>query len=481
MNYIETVQYYPTPKPLAELMMKRFSKGEKFMRQFKSILEPSAGKGSLIKAFKDQNGRYCRTNFFACEISSELRQLLASDNIPVLSSDFLEADLSNHYFDGVMMNPPFRNGVEHLLKAWSWLAPGGRLICVLNASSVESPSLFGKDQLLAKVLADNESEVTYHENQFTNAENKTGVRVAVVMIDKPKAEENFEHIFEDLGQASDEMPDDEFEADEPGLIPFNQIRALVDAYRRTLAAHAALNKAYEGIQALCPVALPDGVNPTCPQYNEFALAVRKGCWHKVFAETKISNYMTGEMKKEFDKFVITQANLEFSEENVANLLCSLVSQIEMIRKKAVEQIFDKFTKYYDENRCHIEGWKTNKRWHANKKIILPFCGERDWSGGTVSLNYRGGHETVDDIEKALCLLTGTRLDEVSEKWQPEARCPRSSIYWVMRKVEAGKWYETEFFRAKLFKKGTLHLQFKTDELWRDFNVTACEGKNWVGG
>ena len=42
------------------------------------------------------------------------------------------------------------------------------------------------------------------------------------------------------------------------------------------------------------------------------------------------------------------------------------------------------------------------------------------------------------------------------------------------------WFESEFFRIKFFKKGTVHLVFKDVDLLAVFNRAAAEGKNWVG-
>ncbi|MCP4761329.1 MAG: DUF4942 domain-containing protein, partial [archaeon] len=38
---------------------------------------------------------------------------------------------------------------------------------------------------------------------------------------------------------------------------------------------------------------------------------------------------------------------------------------------------------------------------------------------------------------------------------------------------------SEFFNFRCYKKGTLHLHFKDDWLWEEFNMRACAGKNWL--
>jgi hypothetical protein len=39
--------------------------------------------------------------------------------------------------------------------------------------------------------------------------------------------------------------------------------------------------------------------------------------------------------------------------------------------------------------------------------------------------------------------------------------------------------ESTFFEIKFFKKGTVHLTFKDEKVWEQFNLAACAGKNWL--
>ena len=39
--------------------------------------------------------------------------------------------------------------------------------------------------------------------------------------------------------------------------------------------------------------------------------------------------------------------------------------------------------------------------------------------------------------------------------------------------------ESEFFKIRFFKKGTLHLTFLDEWLWKEFNYQAAKGKNWL--
>jgi hypothetical protein len=132
-------------------------------------------------------------------------------------------------------------------------------------------------------------------------------------------------------------------------------------------------------------------------------------------------------------------------------------------------VFDLFTMYHKENRCHVEGWVTNKSWKVNRKVILPHFIGIGWSGRW-DISYRR-HQEFADIDKAMCHLDGKRLEDIvsvaqalKDEWAGEDRGKCSST----------------FFDIRYFKKGTAHLTFRDEALWQRFNIAACQGKGWLG-
>ena len=39
---------------------------------------------------------------------------------------------------------------------------------------------------------------------------------------------------------------------------------------------------------------------------------------------------------------------------------------------------------------------------------------------------------------------------------------------------------SQYFHIRFFKKGTVHLSWRHEHLWQEFNVTAAKGKRWLG-
>ncbi|MEC4718261.1 DUF4942 domain-containing protein [Noviherbaspirillum sp. CPCC 100848] len=119
----KTHQYYPTPKPIAELVAELAQIGEAH-----SCLEPSAGQGGLCDFLRPANTT-------CVEISPVHCKVLEGKGFKPVCADFLQWS-AGRTFDRIVMNPPFSEGraLIHLQKAASLLAAGGRLVAVLPSS-----------------------------------------------------------------------------------------------------------------------------------------------------------------------------------------------------------------------------------------------------------------------------------------------------------------------------------------------------------
>lgn len=103
-----------------------------------TVLEPSAGVGSLIDAVLKQHAEarvsYCELN---CYLLDVLRLKYAGrHNVHFITRDFEELDVQGFEtrFDRAILNPPFERGrdMEHVLRAYELLAPGGLLAAIVS-------------------------------------------------------------------------------------------------------------------------------------------------------------------------------------------------------------------------------------------------------------------------------------------------------------------------------------------------------------
>jgi hypothetical protein len=116
---------------------------------------------------------------------------------------------------------------------------------------------------------------------------------------------------------------------------------------------------------------------------------------------------------------------------------------------------------------HIEGWKTNDKWKVNRKVILPNFLDVSING-YFRRNFSRWSE-YSDIDKAMAYIMGKNLDDIItlEEAIDTVRYGDHSVQ------------ESEFFKFRCYKKGTLHIEFKDKYLWQEFNMRACSGKNWL--
>ena len=139
--------------------------------------------------------------------------------------------------------------------------------------------------------------------------------------------------------------------------------------------------------------------------------------------------------------------------------------------QCIVEVFDSLTLYHEQNRVHVEGWKTNDAWKVNQRFILPdivssFYGHHD-------LNYyRLG--LLADIDRAMATLEGRRLGDVPVTIE---RALRESL------KGGGQWsgvlLTSTYFEMRAYCKGTVHFKFRDRALWERFNRTAAQGKNWL--
>jgi hypothetical protein len=102
----------------------------------KRILEPSAGRGAIVKALL-AHGADPRSTV-AVEISAERARVCATFSLAVVENDFEAFSNGCHgrtggpRFDLVVMNPPYCDAEEHVRRAISLLATGGVCAALLR-------------------------------------------------------------------------------------------------------------------------------------------------------------------------------------------------------------------------------------------------------------------------------------------------------------------------------------------------------------
>lgn len=461
--------FYPTPPEVAALML------DPLDLRGKTILEPSAGKGDLVRECLARGA----AEMLWCEQEPQLLDLLATQRCGFcICPDFLRLSAAQvSYIDMIVMNPPFSADERHILHAWEIAPPGCEIVALCNwntvsrwqppATAVRSSPLLQKQ--LSHLIDAYGSKEDLGEC-FSTAERPTRATVGMVRLTKPGARhgaDEFDGFF--LG------PDD-IEAQGEGLIPYRRSRDIVNRYVEAcriydeqVEAGVRLRNVLDGFFG-GELGLQVAVEGAPVTRNRFRKELQKAAWKHVFAEFLPAQMATSQLEKDINAFVEQQSKIPFTERNIYRMLQIVAGTQDQRVDRAVEEAIDSLTKHTKENRWGVEGWVTNSGYMLNRRFIRADMAEPTWDNRGVNIKtYGGSSDEIHDLIKALCFITGRNYSEVAQPVKPEA----DGIFWP------GEWYTWGFFRFKAHLKGTVHFEFLDEEVWAACNARYARIKGQV--
>lgn len=480
----ENKDFYPTPSNLFKEMWECIPREDRQSANF--ILEPSAGTGTLIEEMKKDNYRRV---YHAIEKDPNLLNILRGKGITVIDNDFLLYSGVDKY-DIIIANPPFSEGEKHLLKAID-IMYSGHIVFLLNAETLKNPYSHSR-KLLIKKLNELNADVQYKKDAFKTADRKTNVEIALIHIHIKREIEC--DLFDGVTNTSEHSGETIHGFKE---LTQNSIKALVADYNERVEIgtetlinfyknHHKLNGYMKIITDFTEDARfsndPGGLTDRLKKsLNEFLTGIRKDYWRKVLLLDKVKERMTVNKKKEFNQLLQNNSLMDFTEINIRQFILNLINSYEDILTEAVLELFDTMTyKHAWDQNLHIknthyfDGWKTNQAYYVNKKVIIPMnagCFDStafysNWKQKWV-LDYTV-KEKLADIDKVMNYFDG--------------KVEYTSIIDALNSAfEQGqsKKIKSSYFEMTVFKKGTIHLTFRNEDILRRFNVTACKAKAWL--
>lgn len=443
--------FYPTAPATIQKMIWKLTEKEK--QNIRTILDPSVWKWDIIKYLKENIFKRWQYSYYGIEIEYQLREF-SKNYCNIIWFDFLTFNNSYYNFDLIIANFPFSEWVKHFLKAWDllnwWI-----IVCLVNAETLKNP-YSEERKLMLKIIEDNNWEVEYLKDEFLEAERKTKVEVALIKIKKESVYNNFfdwiEKDYLNEYKSFDEWNETEivkWNNQVDHLLRLNQILK-----KESLNLNLAIKK-YNKYKNLLNTS-DYSFKQDSFDLNDRIIEINKYCWNKLFLETWFFSKMTS---KSYDMFMKEYQNscLDFTSENLDKVKTILMNKYGEAIKESILEVFDLFTKYYPENREYIEGWETNKYWLVGNRVILPnYCEyqsrRNNWE---VRINSHNNWK-ITDIEKVLCHFAWLDFSKIIS----------------LKNVWVSVW-ETTFFKFKMYKKWTLHLEFKDKELIKKFNYYVC--------
>lgn len=486
--------FYPTPAELITLMI------EKIQGQPNYILDPSAGRGDIIDAMCGRSAdydvshphyRFIRSQFAAIECDDDLRAVLIGKGIKVVDTDFLAFEGPDK-FDLIIANPPFNEGDRHLLKAIE-IMYCGQIIFLLNAETIRNPFTHTR-KILAKELEELDAEIEFLPNAFAHAERQARVDIALVNITVQRNVED--DLFANVDDKA-EGPMREFEENhevttgrriEELVAEYNQVidigtETIVGYYRnyRKIGGYIGLNKEAKSQS-------PDGETLTKLMQNtlnDVLVTVRKDFWRRTLTLKEVSSRLTESKQKEFDYQIEKRCDMDFTERNIRQFILNLMSGYRQTLMDAVVNIFEKFTirhcysgGLYDENIHYFNGWKTNKAFKVNRKVIIPVYGS--YGGAFWDNDFKKWHLNWQTARNLLDIdIVMNYFDGMTPHYRSIPEAVKDAFgRGNGTNVRTAKIRST-YFTITVHKKGTVHLTFNDPNILRRFNVAACIGKGWL--
>lgn len=446
-------EFYPTPPSLIEKMV------EDIDLKNKTVLEPSAGKGDIVEWCK-----LAGSNVIACEKHPDLAKIVAS-KCKLLANDFFDVteEMVSHV-NYIIMNPPFSNAEKHILHAYEIAPPGCQIIAICNADTIDGYER-GQRRLLRTI--DDFGKWELLQNEFSQAERRTNVSIALINLYKPGVKnDDFSDFF--LGEDPEEQQSN-------GIMPYNEVRNIVQRYVNCIKCFDEFSEIKSKMDNLASPFKVGTFNyeisydKNVSTKEDFIKELQKKAWSHVFDKLNVQKYVTKGVMRDINSFVESQRKIPFTMKNIYKMLEIIIGTRQQTMDRSLTETIEKFTRHTDENRYAVEGWKTNEGHLLAPKFIIPYMFEPAFRGG-VSPRYNGYQEDINDLVKVLCWLTGSNYND------------HQSLYNFCREfptVETNRWYSWAFFEFKAFKKGTMHIKFQNMKDWEILNRKYAEIKGQV--
>ena len=488
LNYIDNNKnFYPTPPSLIEKMLQGLELS--FVR---TVLEPSAGKGDLLDGLlsyhKDRrySHGYNRDLEIDCiEIDPTLQATLKGKKFRLVHDDFLNFDTQRRY-DLIIMNPPFSDGDKHLLKALKMQSWGGNIICLLNAETLKNAFSNTRKDLVRQIEELN-ANIEFIKDGFIDAERKTSVEVALikVAIQKPQIDSEF---YKRMRAVQEEKDTQAETNNKDELIHADFIKAMVQQYNVEAAAGVTLINEYNamkrymysdleaqttGERALMGHLLDLKVKDSKATVNEFLHQLRYKYWRGLFNNKQFTGRLTSNLSNFYFNEINNMAEYEFSYFNIKTIQMDMTAKLIQGVEDTIIALFDEFSHkhYYSETSNNIHyynGWKTNKSYKINKKIIIPL---RGWCDIYNRFRY-SRHDVafkLEDITKVFDYLDFGQTENVNV----------TKVLNVAEELGNSKNIQLKYFTVTFYKKGTCHIEFTNLELLEKFNLYGSQRKGWL--
>jgi len=480
----DNLQFYPTPLALAKKAWALFKN-----RTFTRVLEPSAGEGHLAKIDLsiEHEGRFYshrRVEVDCIEFDVSKHPLLREKGMEVVGLDFMRFKQGAIY-SHIIMNPPFAYGAQHVLHAWD-IIYDGEIVAIINAETIRNP--YSKEREFLAGLIEKHGSIEFLQEEFTEAERKTSVEVALVYLRKESRvhEDICGDILDSLKRdktSEDDLMDDYREINAvvlPTTFVENQVSAFNAAVLATKEAifarqragyyANALGKTMETIDGGNGLNTVETIKDISKSMHTEYRELKNRAWTSILRSTEVTSRLSSAAQKRLvSEFELIKC-LEFNVPNIYGFLAGLSEKQGDIQLNMACDVFDIITKYHSDNTVFYMGWKSNDNHRTcgmsikTTRFILP--NNTSWNK---SLDW-DAKQRLGDIDKVFAMLDGKREPEVSLVSVFENQ---------FMELRAGKRISGSYFDVRYYGIGTIHFFAKEKKLVDRLNRLVGRHRAWL--
>ena len=526
----QTSEFYPTPKTLIDKMLEGVD-----LRQVKTILEPSAGKGDILReiAIKGRyHGQQYDFDVDCIEIDTNLRQILQynfgdrkkdlykqqesitdkykycekrfgdnwryynealRDYQPVPTTDKLRLEAIDKEFDAF-----FDNGIHIIHDDFLTYQPFKQYDLIIM-----NPPFSNGDKHLLKALKIQErggniicllnaetikNPYTETRRELIKQLQKYNASIEYIEDGFTKAErktdveialikvaipevEDNGDIFEKFQKAENVQ---EVDVESTDLEVTDYIKAIVARFNVEVKSGIELIKEYKALnRQLNNVRLSLTCNQQEATVNNYLEEVRLKYWEQLLKSEKFVSQLTSELRKDFNRKVNKLADYDFSEFNIYTLVTEMNAQIRTGIEQEILVMFDRLTAEHTwyDNTCKNRHYFDG--WKTNKAHKID---------KKVILPCRGVYDRYNwrprTYEAVSTLADIERILNFLDGHLTREVNMQSAINAAFQQRET-KNIELKYFKATFYKKGTVHLVFTNPKLIERFNIYVAQQKRWL--
>lgn len=496
----------------------------KFKRPVRYLCDPSAGKGNLIRyakegfselrddqipwldAVPDDEIQYDRhrnirrrdrarekfshlSEVSAVEINIEHHASLRELDVKVIGYDFLQVS-SLATVGHVIMNPPFAEGVKHVLHAWD-LVYDAEIVAIVNAESIKNP--YSQDRVRLLELIEKHGTVEFLQSQFVNdVERTTEVEVALIYLEKvPSKYLDMDALLAGLRKGDSHMSELDPAVCNALALPSNFINdtcyrfeQAVEAARKASEAEAIADHLMGGIGLTLEDMQAKGVGN---DFRESTGSVRKSAndefrkryddlkkraWAQIIRSSLLTEKLSNQARRKIEATSQSIYELEFCISNVHGFLAGVIGSLGEIYQDMVCDLFDTIIERSSDNVVFYRSWKSNQKHRIGVRIrktrfIIPRFSVSNYGG---SLEYESRH-FLADIDKVFGYLHG-----ITEAYDGLVNG------FERNHVLGGDRIATKFFDFRYYKgAGTIHFYPKSEAVVEKINLFVGKLRRWIPG